>query len=1012
MNHILQKTPRESANNPWQLRAPILPTEYSETATERFPFDLGGPFLVGAPNEIERDTEAEEPALEIGAPIETLEELQAAEAWESVGNLASEAPPPIFESAAEFDPYAGIRSALSSEHAALTADEITTVLGPRPAIIALHELLSQPELPRAVLAILLGNTGRRSVFINGAEIPIAAYLRQLSRLCREAADYHDAELGAEVGAAPLESQLAPMQALPAARAPISAPQRAVAGWPLGVDLYNGQETGPETAAADAFVADADGKAYFTTFPQLGDLTIRKATVLSPVHFESLMDHVLSSDQKNFVIDAHGNPSGLYMPLADGTKISATKQSFFILAGIERIRALMRLSDESNSIWERASGTDLDKWRRILKTMHSETWRKIIGDSWPTETPSVATVAAAESLVQSRISSLVNALFPGAVSGKQARVDRLIKKMLQLQAKGIQEIQFRACNIGKDSGTLHEFRKFFGADRLCAPDIRSGIGPISLSISQGAVDALAKSRLTQIYDLPSGRFAIRIEVSGRSFKATCAATTEASVGEWVAAHLMAHSRYRKGLFPIHFLETEPRVFALDAEYAAHIKCRSSFWEGAVRAQEVEEEEAHRDEEAEPEEKLFEFDLGRPPDAIETEDASEAEGVSRPVPTEWAMEWASDEGEGPLSTAGAGESEEDTALEYETPPMTQTISDAVDRKDWPRVLELAMQVGWHDENRLSNLLFFSRHPELERRQLDPKKNKQDQKLAEEWNQILVREVRPAIQKAAEDSTLEVLGRFVAERDPELSGEKGEKFKKLVVWAAGEVNIDPGFLAAVLLAEVGNASPYLGSGEVRSFFTGTDDFFAQRTQLRANVPAFAQVRFDDKRTTTNINEHGRQVTSILYKTGKDAALATAVYLKWGEIKLSRAMRKNGRDFEALPMATRFVLVRIAMAAGHGGISPDGELIRFKKRGSTLVQVQPGETGGILLGVARSLDRVLKGEDILVRNWEPRKDPTNDSHVTHRNATILASQAIHLGEWFFRTPPQGIQPEVGGQD
>jgi hypothetical protein len=395
----------------------------------------------------------------------------------------------------------------------------------------------------------------------------------------------------------------------------------------------------------------------------------------------------------------------------------------------------------------------------------------------------------------------------------------------------------------------------------------------------------------------------------------------------------------------------------------------------------------------------------------EDETE-EGGARQASTEWAMEWANDEGEGPLSTAGAEESEGQTAPASGTPSMTQAISDAVEQKDWPRVLELAMRVGWHDENRLSNLLFFSRHPELARRQLDPKKNKQDQELAEEWNQILVREVKPAIQKAAEDSTLEVSGRLVAERDPELSGEKGEKFKKLVVWAAREVNIDPGFLAAVLLAEVGNASPYLSFGEVRSFFTGTDDFFAQRAQLRANVPAFAQVRFDDKKTITNINEHGRQVTSIPYKTGKDAALATAVYLKWGEIKLSRATRKNGRDFGALPAATRFVLVRIAMAAGHGGISPDGDLIRFKKRGNTLVQVQSGETGGILLGVARSLDRVLKGEDILVRNWEPRKDPTNDSHVTHRNATILASQAIHLGEWFFRSPAQGIQPEVGGQD
>jgi hypothetical protein len=151
------------------------------------------------------------------------------------------------------------------------------------------------------------------------------------------------------------------------------------------------------------------------------------------------------------------------------------------------------------------------------------------------------------------------------------------------------------------------------------------------------------------------------------------------------------------------------------------------------------------------------------------------------------------------------------------MTQTISDAVDHKDWPRVLELAIQVGWHDENRLSNLLFFSRHPELERRQLDPKKNKQDKKLAEEWNQILIREVRPAIQKAAEDSTLEVSGRFVAERDPELSGEKGEKFKKLVIWAAREVDMDPGFLAGGAAGRSGQriSLPKLRGGQILSYW-----------------------------------------------------------------------------------------------------------------------------------------------------------------------------------------------------
>jgi hypothetical protein len=401
-----------------------------------------------------------------------------------------------------------------------------------------------------------------------------------------------------------------------------APEAFLGGAP---DWEEEDQIGSETATADAFVADADGKRYFTTFPQLGDLTIRKATVLSPAHFESLMDNLLASDQKNFVIDAHGNPSGLRMPLASGTKISAGKRSLFMLAGIERIRTLMRLADESNTIWERASGADLDKWRRIVETMHSRTWHNMIGDPWPRDTPSIATVAAAKSLVRSRLSALVDALFPGGVSGKQGRVDRLLKKMLQLQTKGIREIQFRACNIGKDLGTLHEFRRFFGADHLCAPDVRSGMGPTSLAISRAAVDGLARRRLAQVYDLPSGRFAILIEVSGVTFKATCAATTRAAVGEWVAAHLMARSRYRTGTFPIHFLETEPRVFALDPEYAAHIKCRSSLWEGAVRAQELEEEEAHRGEEAigAEAEETSEAYLGERPDRIESEDETGAE-----------------------------------------------------------------------------------------------------------------------------------------------------------------------------------------------------------------------------------------------------------------------------------------------------------------------------------------------------------------------------------------------------
>jgi peptidoglycan hydrolase-like protein with peptidoglycan-binding domain len=385
------------------------------------------------------------------------------------------------------------------------------------------------------------------------------------------------------------------------------------------------QVAPGNLPSDAFVADEDGKAYFTTFPELGDLTVQEATVLKPANFENLVDLMLSSKQNNFVIDAHGDPSGLSMHLASGTKIATTKQSFFILRGIERIRSLMRLAKESNTIWERASGTDLNKWRRILETLHSKTWQKMAGPSWPTDTPQVSDVDAARGIVQSRITALVDALFPGLVPNKQERVDRLIKKMLQLQAKGIREIQFRACNIGKDSGTLFEFRKFLGADHLCAPDVRSGIGLVVPRIDRGAVDRLAKKRLTQLYDLPGGRFAILIEISGATFSAACAADTQAAVAEWVASHLMANSGYRKGTLPLHFLQTRPLVFARDQRYAAHIQCSSSLWEGAVRAHELEEAEAHKNEEeslAQQEEK-FGFDSRKGSGEIETQDESEVE-----------------------------------------------------------------------------------------------------------------------------------------------------------------------------------------------------------------------------------------------------------------------------------------------------------------------------------------------------------------------------------------------------
>jgi hypothetical protein len=95
------------------------------------------------------------------------------------------------EESFELDPYAPIRSALSPEHENLSADELTVVLGRRPATLLLNQLLNSPVTQQVTLATLLGRGARSSVRVNGSDISVPGYLRVLSRLSREVAEEHD-----------------------------------------------------------------------------------------------------------------------------------------------------------------------------------------------------------------------------------------------------------------------------------------------------------------------------------------------------------------------------------------------------------------------------------------------------------------------------------------------------------------------------------------------------------------------------------------------------------------------------------------------------------------------------------------------------------------------------------------------------------------------------------------------------------------------------------------------------
>jgi hypothetical protein len=321
------------------------------------------------------------------------------------------------------------------------------------------------------------------------------------------------------------------------------------------------------------------------------------------------------------------------------------------------------------------------------------------------------------------------------------------------------------------------------------------------------------------------------------------------------------------------------------------------------------------------------------------------------------------------------------QYDIPPtVSQRISDAL-KSSSSRALEVAIEEGWRNEKDLTNLLFFDRHQELQQdHKLKPEKNKEDKKLAQEWLTILNHEVWPAIEKSARNNVLKVFGKQVASAHRKLLKFAGKRFKQCIEWAAREVNLNPGLLASTLFAETEEKyiyKNYLMKSKVSSYDIGVDDFFDLKHVLAKSVGAYSKVGWDKKQTVevhpNDAQTKKRNVKTIEFNSGQDALLATAVYLKYGEVYLCEKAKEANGNFDDLPIETRFALIRIAMSAGRAG-------------------------------AAKRLNRAMSGEDILVRNWKPPKE-----YNTDRNATIRAAEALHLSDWIFGIPLAiSVQPEL----
>ena len=316
--------------------------------------------------------------------------------------------------------------------------------------------------------------------------------------------------------------------------------------------------------------------------------------------------------------------------------------------------------------------------------------------------------------------------------------------------------------------------------------------------------------------------------------------------------------------------------------------------------------------------------------------------------------------------------------------QNIATALLAKDWSGALNLAIQLGMRDENALTNLVFFGKHPELPPSPLDPK-NPNFKQLSAEWAQILHGDVWNAIKGASENPSLVVSGEEVADHDVFFWGSSGKRLKKLVENAANDAGLNPGLLGTVIMAETRSPATFLSNEKVSSYFIGTDDFFEAQGAMAARVPAFGKVKFDRHQTPrVHLNDakaNPRQVKSILFDSGPDALLATAVYLKMREVRLREIAKEMNGDFDALPIETRLGLTRMAMAAGTQGVTP-------------------------------LLKNALAGQDILIRKAIPV-----EAYQTQRNGTVRTAQAMHSSEWIFgikvlpsaSTPPGGAAAPSG---
>jgi hypothetical protein len=276
--------------------------------------------------------------------------------------------------------------------------------------------------------------------------------------------------------------------------------------------------------------------------------------------------MLASDERDFVLESHGNPDGLSMPIrSGGTEFEVTRDNLNTLSRIQQVHQGIE-----------QAGTNLDRWSRLMESIG----QRLPGSEVPwTERIGRAGTGDEQRRIEEATDLAGNWLVrqTESIDLDKTRLYRYLDKMGRLHDREIRKIQFCGCNVGRRLDTLQAIRRFFSAQRVGAPDVHSGFGIARVGIDRRrrSIPALLRHHpQAQVYGQRGQQFAIWIAQTGSLI--VSAADSLAVFRAWISEHLMAGGSWQQREFPIHWLNTQPRVFPRDRGYRQHIRYSSELW----------------------------------------------------------------------------------------------------------------------------------------------------------------------------------------------------------------------------------------------------------------------------------------------------------------------------------------------------------------------------------------------------------------------------------------------------